>query len=405
MADGTTRVTLSRQDLYERVWNSPVQALAKEFGVTGRGLSKICERLDIPVPPRGYWAKIASGRKVAKYRLPPPGPNTPPQVTISATPLPAPPEALPELVLSLIAEDKRLGRPIAVPKTLSGAHRVVAAWIEESRKRAAEARRWGTGYVPEVIGKAPLEKRRLRILSALFREAERRGHRVIDNLSMYCRADIQVAGEKVEFKLRERIRVIKTPASPDDRRANPKKKWRQTSEPSDELELVITSQLMTNAAVTKWRDTPEQSLEQQLDDILTGFAVAGVLLAELRRKREEAECVRREEEQRRYEIERLEKIDNNRWRHVQDMTARWRQSIETREFLSALEAKAVSQAPDGVLAPEQVEWFSWAKERLYRESPLSYKVAHLIEQNHEADAYQRPMQWADEKEDNPYRRG
>ncbi|HLG87163.1 MAG TPA: hypothetical protein VKZ79_08190 [Alphaproteobacteria bacterium] len=39
---------------------TPIDRVAKEFGITGRGLAKICERLDIPTPPRGYWAKLAA---------------------------------------------------------------------------------------------------------------------------------------------------------------------------------------------------------------------------------------------------------------------------------------------------------------------------------------------------------
>lgn len=38
--------------------------VAAQFGVTGTGLAKICERYAIPTPPRGYWAKLQHGKKV-----------------------------------------------------------------------------------------------------------------------------------------------------------------------------------------------------------------------------------------------------------------------------------------------------------------------------------------------------
>jgi hypothetical protein len=38
--------------------------VAAEFGVTGTGLAKICERYAIPTPPRGYWAKLQHGKMV-----------------------------------------------------------------------------------------------------------------------------------------------------------------------------------------------------------------------------------------------------------------------------------------------------------------------------------------------------
>jgi hypothetical protein len=53
-------VRLTRQELYEKMWSRPAIALAEEFGISGRGLGKICSRFEIPVPPRGYWAKLAA---------------------------------------------------------------------------------------------------------------------------------------------------------------------------------------------------------------------------------------------------------------------------------------------------------------------------------------------------------
>lgn len=38
--------------------------VAAQFGVTGTGLAKICERYAIPTPPRGYSAKLQHGKKV-----------------------------------------------------------------------------------------------------------------------------------------------------------------------------------------------------------------------------------------------------------------------------------------------------------------------------------------------------
>jgi hypothetical protein len=66
----TERVQLSREELFQRVWANPVATVAKECGVSGRGLKKICERMEVPVPPRGYWAKLSAGKPVRQARLP-----------------------------------------------------------------------------------------------------------------------------------------------------------------------------------------------------------------------------------------------------------------------------------------------------------------------------------------------
>ena len=56
---------LTPQELYEKMWSRPAISLAEEFGISGRGLGKICSRFEIPVPPRGYWANLAA-RSISK---------------------------------------------------------------------------------------------------------------------------------------------------------------------------------------------------------------------------------------------------------------------------------------------------------------------------------------------------
>ena len=68
--------TLTRQQLYDRAWRTPLDALAKELALCGRGLGKLCDRHDIPVPPRGWWAKKAAGHRVKQTPLPPTPPGT-----------------------------------------------------------------------------------------------------------------------------------------------------------------------------------------------------------------------------------------------------------------------------------------------------------------------------------------
>ena len=45
--------TFTRRKLYDLIWLDPISTLSKEFGISDRGLGKICARHDIPVPPRG----------------------------------------------------------------------------------------------------------------------------------------------------------------------------------------------------------------------------------------------------------------------------------------------------------------------------------------------------------------
>src|SRR5579863_3917199 len=64
-------ITLTREELYEKVWSTPMQKLAAEFGLSDVGLAKRCRRHRIPVPPRGHWARLQAGQDVEQPPLPP----------------------------------------------------------------------------------------------------------------------------------------------------------------------------------------------------------------------------------------------------------------------------------------------------------------------------------------------
>ena len=65
----TTKVFL-REELYERVWTTPMHRLAKEFGYSDVGLAKLCEKHNIPRPGLGYWRRLELGQKPERPPLP-----------------------------------------------------------------------------------------------------------------------------------------------------------------------------------------------------------------------------------------------------------------------------------------------------------------------------------------------
>ncbi len=65
-------MAMRRSELYAPAWSEPLRHLGPKLGFTDRGLGLVCERFDIPVPYRGYWAKRAAG--VAPHQTPLPDP-------------------------------------------------------------------------------------------------------------------------------------------------------------------------------------------------------------------------------------------------------------------------------------------------------------------------------------------
>jgi hypothetical protein len=81
---GGQEVRMDRAALFERVWSEPVSKLAEEWGISGPGLAKACRRLQIPVPPRGYWAKLEAGQRVRRPRLPTLAPGEAEEIVLRA---------------------------------------------------------------------------------------------------------------------------------------------------------------------------------------------------------------------------------------------------------------------------------------------------------------------------------
>lgn len=66
---GWQKFTIERTKLYEEVWNEPMTKVAKVYGLSDVGLRKICVKLEVPCPPRGYWAQLAAGKKIKRTPL------------------------------------------------------------------------------------------------------------------------------------------------------------------------------------------------------------------------------------------------------------------------------------------------------------------------------------------------
>jgi hypothetical protein len=63
------QTVFERQALYDEIWAEPMTTVAQRYGLSDVGLRKICVKLGIPVPPRGYWARLAAGQRPEKQPL------------------------------------------------------------------------------------------------------------------------------------------------------------------------------------------------------------------------------------------------------------------------------------------------------------------------------------------------
>lgn len=45
-----------------QVWERPTSEIAVELGISNVAVGKLCQKLQVPKPPRGYWARVGAGQ-------------------------------------------------------------------------------------------------------------------------------------------------------------------------------------------------------------------------------------------------------------------------------------------------------------------------------------------------------
>ena len=143
------RIALTREALYREVWSEPIVHVASRLGLSGRGLGKLCARHEIPVPPRGWWAKKQHGHRVRQIPLP--DISAKEQIVFEPRETVEKPEDPPE-----IAREKTAEWRIEVPEDLAIAHPLVKRATAAIRKASREVTknrvvRWQDRYQAKLV--------------------------------------------------------------------------------------------------------------------------------------------------------------------------------------------------------------------------------------------------------------
>lgn len=64
-------VELTRKQLYDLVWSTPISKFTLKYALSNDGLKKICKQFEIPMPQSGYWLKLKYNKKVKIEKLNP----------------------------------------------------------------------------------------------------------------------------------------------------------------------------------------------------------------------------------------------------------------------------------------------------------------------------------------------
>jgi len=378
---------LSREELYEQVWSTPMVRLAKEYGLSDVGLAKICKKHQIPRPRVGYWAKVQLGRKVSRPPLPPLGKGASHRFWIRQRTPDENERFRPEIREAVVAEDREEHRiqvlaelvdprPL-VQKTARSLRKAKQGEDGLVRPRAKQA--LNVVVSPESVDRA------MRIMDALVRGLEQRSHRVVIlNEEERVGTFAEIEGEHVEFWLKEVVDRKEREPTPKERRAKERHPWFYRTpfyryEPTSRLFLqIVTHQY--DGHRRRWSDGKRQRLETCLNPFVASILRIADGLAADRQRREE-ECERREA----WERERAIKVplirqEEQCLKGLQEEANAWHASQSIRQYVQAVTESATAGSEEIKDGSELHRWIIWATEQADRLDPLTESPPSILDE-------------------------
>lgn len=346
-----------REKLYEEVWAEPVRTVAARYGVSDVALAKTCRRLDVPLPGRGYWAKLRAGNAPARPALPPL------PVGKSRT-------------IAAAARGSAAGIPFAAPKERGGtrpAKIVVPETLKRPHPLVTETRDLLKGPGPrndfvfvgdktclDIFVSRGARSRALRIMDALLKALEGHGHRLDivppktvtphwgEARTEPAVTRVKVGEEWIHFGLSEAHTWVKV-----HRPLAWAAEWGGYSidrvrKPTGRFSLHITNSPRGFRAT--WNDGKKQRVEDCLADFVAYLPVVAERLRERRIEGERRAAIAREKARLHEEAEGRRLAEEQRTKELIARLERWRLARDIRAYVAEATLRGVVCAPESELA-------------------------------------------------------
>ena len=375
-----------RAKLYEEVWIEAVTTVAKRYGISDVALRKICRKLAVPLPPLGYWAKFAAGKKLP---TPPLSKHSGPvqivrQRFVSDEPVEPDPD---HLVARREFESKPENR-IIVTETLGRPHALVAATERAFRK--PKRRNPDDQPITErpalaiSVSEASLP-RALRIMDALVKALEDRGMPLRIEPDDKRRTCLTLQSQVIAIRLAENI--SRTEREPTEKERQEIKKYGSTYL-RDRYSFHHTGMLKLGI-LGDYRDELQKVVgdgkQQRIEQLLNEFIVK-IETEAVRRKRDaehhERQRLRWEEEARlRREYEERQRKEMDRFKTLEEAASNWKRAEDLRAYISAVEAEAARGDGGIELNSDLGQWIAWARQKADWLDPIINPECQVLDED------------------------
>ncbi len=405
----TAKTELTRQQLYEQVWATPVRVLAQRYELSDVGLAKICKRYDIPRPPVGYWAKLEHGKKVAQPKLPPPPAGVGEVVVILPKPpqeaAPTTPEVFFDQEIGELARRLRAGELVAaVARDLRGCSAITRQTRDAieiaSRKPTRDhmgilqyPRRYELPHL-EVSTSREQRQRALLVIDAIVKTFDAIGcKQKVSRDDYHPSVTFEFRGFAFRLRVRERTKRVPHVLTNEEKQRQAK----YGSSLAAKHDYEHTGELYVELMHAQWNSTSFQIMDGkragQVEARVLDVAIAVLVEADRHLKRlhdqrlederriEQQRREREEAEQRRIEQERRQaELDcQNRLIGLSDD---WRTAANLTAFLAEVEHRLAGSTLDEHDRDLLERWLRWGSRVIGEVDPFGQPLGDLPEVTH-----------------------
>jgi len=359
---GDESVRLSREELYELVWSRPLSRLAEEFAVSGVGLAKVCDRMEVPRPPRGFWAARRLGkRSQERPALGEPRESAPTEIRLAR-----------RTEGDQIETAKEPVPEVTVPHSLRDPHPLVARTA-----RALDRARPDYNGIVSPVGDRVLaidvsgeqRRRALHLLDSLIKAMEKRGHSVRAGPDAKPQTVFEIGGQEISLSLKQRLDRSEHQLTKEEEKRKARAGW-SSARPyaykhSGQLRLRVGS-LEGSGVRHTWSDGRRASLEEKLGQVVLEIGAA----AAFERERQQRWAAQRAEWEAKWQAQEQDRArqeeERKRIAELRTMADDWASAARVRDFIRAVKESA-SEPKD---SDDLQAWLEWARAAADKIDPL-----------------------------------
>ena len=342
---------LTREQLYDLVWSTPMIQLAKKYKISDNGLRKICKRINIPTPDNGYWLRLKYNKSVSKKKLPPVYSGKG-EVSLSENNFddnskgPSIHQLKKEIELSNQYSLK-------VPSKLTNPDKLIQNVIDFYKEREFKPNEIPSfllvrGRCLDIRTTSSQLNRALRIMDTFIKVVKARGHKIT---LLPGKTEVIILENYTEISIIEKCDIIEPEGKYSSRKLIPNGK------------LAFKADTYYSK---EWTDN-NVKLEEKLSTIIAWLELKAIKINIVWDRNREEEKAREEIKRKERELLEIKNMEVLKFKDLLEKSKRFRKAANLRDYIQAIEENTIKHR---TISDDLKEWIIWAKQKADWYDPL-----------------------------------